>query len=130
VRGTVRDRTIDPVYCHGRSLAVRAEVLKKVPPGVACQVALQVLLELRHEWFAPTAVKVELDRVANFLRRNEIHAGWKSADRVDAQMFRLVFLVAISERHGTRAPAAAVGAARKSADGVQKLVPGIRLPRR
>src|SRR3989442_15945970 len=76
------------------------------------------------------ATEVVTDAVDHFLRRDQMHAARQALHDVQAQVFWLVLFIAITERNTARAPATAVSATRKRADGVDELVVGVGFPMR
>src|SRR5437870_9716596 len=74
------------------------------------------------------ATEVQTDAVDHFLWRDQMHAAGQALHDVQAQVFCLVFFIAITERNNARAPAAAVSATRKRADRVDELVMRVGFP--
>ena len=72
--------------------------------------------------------EIELDPANHFVCRNHVHTSWQRSDHVQAERLRAVFFVAVAERNGARAPAAAVVAALQSPNCMNELMMWIGRP--
>src|SRR6266566_9183322 len=76
------------------------------------------------------AAEVEVDTVDHFLWRDQMHTVGQAIDDIHASMFWPVLFIAITQGNTARAPATAVGATRKRANGVDELVVRVGFPMR
>jgi hypothetical protein len=76
------------------------------------------------------AREAEVEPVRHSVRRYEIHAARQILDHIRAKVFRLVFLIPVSERNASGSPATALSAAGQQSDSVNKLVSRVSFPMR
>ena len=76
------------------------------------------------------AGEISFDAANDFRGGDHVHAAGQIPGDIDAMMLGIIFRGIVAQRHGSRFPAAAFCAAGQGADGVDELMPWIRLPLR